>query len=101
MLCPKLIEAFVVDTCIVEADISSFWDAKSIAPPSNFIKSVSLPTANSGSVLLFANQNPAVVDVAEVLPVAIYPTVLLPTISIRLVELAPTSILFEAPWSFK
>ena len=72
-VCPKLIEDSFVDIWMVDADTSSLRDANSIVPPSNFIKSVAFPTWNSGSVLLFANQNPAVVDVADVLPVAIYP----------------------------
>ena len=50
-------------------------------PPSYFKKFVALPTENSGSLLLFANQKPDVLSVAEVLPVLMYPCVFVPFIS--------------------
>ena len=49
-------------------------------PPSNFIYSVASPTLNSGSALLFPNQNPAVVSVTEILPVLITDSAPLPLI---------------------
>ena len=68
-------------------------------PPSYFKKFVALPTENSGSLLLFANQKPDVVSVTEVLPVLIYPCVFEPTISTLFAECAPTLILLFTPSS--
>ena len=66
-------------------------------PPSYFKKFDTLPTTNSGSLLLFAIQKPDVVSVTEVLPVLIYPCVFEPTISTLFY--APTLILLFTPSS--
>ena len=64
------------------ASNSNFLVVTSSSSSLNFMKSVASPTTNSAAELLFANQNPAVVDVADVLPVAIYPFTEFPNISI-------------------
>ena len=96
---PKLILDSAVEIWIVDDDISKFSDARLKLPPSNFTKLEVLPTWNSGSPSLLANQKPAVVDVADVLPVAIYPCVDEPTTSISLLEVLPTLILLLSPSS--
>ena len=88
-----------IDDCVEEictspspASNSKLLAANDNALSSNFMKSVASPTANSISWLLFANQNPSVVDAADVLPLNISAVDEVPFIVICLFEVLPRVI---------